>query len=227
LESRVLSTPEFKEWSDKVVLFLHNTSQVNGEPYPALLREKGGNGFPTVSYLDAEGNLLKQVGHVTPVEELDAALQQLGQWQALRDRAADGDAAVTRQLFLMELDMKILDPVAARATADELFKGDERAQLEGELVNLEFLDLLQKTPRDQIAMGGKRFLDMYRLGRIPTARQETSFWQYMFEYAKAEGDADLFEELLGDLKERKAGDRRLERYLQGLEKDLAALKGGN
>ena len=53
----MLSTEEFAKWSDKVVLFLHNTSRVDSEPYPNLLYEMGGIGFPTVSYLDAEGRL--------------------------------------------------------------------------------------------------------------------------------------------------------------------------
>lgn len=223
----MLSTPEFAEWSENVVLFLHNTSRVHSEPYPNLLREKGGNGFPTVSYLDASGRLLKQVGHVTPVEDLEANRLYLDDWRALSRRAADSDDAdVQRKLFAMELEMKILDPVAARATADDLFEGDERKAMEQELVNLEFLDILSKTPRTEMAMGGKRFLDMFRLGRIPTARQDTSFWQYMFAYAQAEEDVDLFEELLGFVKEHRGGDPRLARYLQKLEADLAKMKGG-
>ena len=72
----MLSTEEFATWSKKVVLFLHNTSRCDDEPYPNLLKEKGGNGFPTMSYLAADGRLMTQVGHITPVEQLDGALRR-------------------------------------------------------------------------------------------------------------------------------------------------------
>ena len=33
-----------------MVLFLHNTSKVEGEPYPNLRKEKGGRGVPTLVF---------------------------------------------------------------------------------------------------------------------------------------------------------------------------------
>ena len=78
-----------------------------------------------------------------------------------------------------------------------------------------------------MAEGGKAFVEMYRKGRVPTSAQDTSYWQYMFEYAKVEKDAKLFAELLEDLKKRKADDRRLRRYLDMLEKQLAEIQKGD
>jgi len=50
--------PDFKEFGKKVILFLHVTSRAAGEPYPDLLKEKGGRGFPTFKFLDAKGNVI-------------------------------------------------------------------------------------------------------------------------------------------------------------------------
>jgi hypothetical protein len=57
-----LSDPAFPEFAKTVVLFLHNTSHVDDEPYPTLLREKGFTGFPSLCFMDAEGRVLAKQG---------------------------------------------------------------------------------------------------------------------------------------------------------------------
>src|SRR5262249_33868535 len=60
-EHEVLATDEFARWSRQVVLFLHVTAQppagkpLPGDKHPLLLYELGGNAFPTLSYVDADG----------------------------------------------------------------------------------------------------------------------------------------------------------------------------
>lgn len=223
----MLSTEEFAEWSKKVVLFLHNTSHVEGEPHPNLLKEKGGNGFPTMSYLDAEGNLLLQVGHITPVEQLEEGWQRVQKWKELRAAVDGGDKSKERELFLVELDMGVLTFDQANATFERLSFSDAKAEeIAQKLVNLQFSEILRSTPRGEQAEAGKEFLAMYRAGRIPDSSQETSFWQYMFAHAAAERNVELFEELLGYIKEHRADDPRLQRYLPRLERQLEQLKGG-
>lgn len=58
VERGALSSVEFKEFGKKVVLFCHITSHVPGDPYPELLREKGGRGFPTFYFLDPTGKVV-------------------------------------------------------------------------------------------------------------------------------------------------------------------------
>lgn len=222
----MLSTPEFATWSRRVVLFLHNTSRVADEPHPNLLFELGGIGFPTVSYLDADGSLLKQVGHVTPIEELEAAFVELQRWKALRDEVQKGaDASRQKDLFLLELAMgnRPFAEMVERRKAFDL-TGADRATADQQLVNLQFTEILRRTPRDRQAEGGEQFLAMFRQARIPTTTTETSFWQYMFAFAEAKGDVPLFEELLGAVQRAKAGDPRLERYLGQLREQLDRLK---
>jgi hypothetical protein len=169
----VLSTQEFAAWSKKVVLFLHNTSRCDDEPYAELLFQRGGNGFPTVSYLDADGNLLKQVGHVTPVEELEAAHGTLMGWKELRRQVGAGaDAGKQKELFLLELGMgnrpfAEMSERRAKVTLDE----GEAAAVAQQLVNLEFTEILRATPRSQPEVGGAAFLAMFRAGRLPTSSQ--------------------------------------------------------
>lgn len=223
----MLSTEEFAKWSTKVVLFLHNTSHVAHEPYPNLLAEKGGIGFPTMSYLDAEGNLLKQVGHVTPVAELEKAYDELRTWTSLRAAVESGKATAKQETELFRLELAMGNRSYAEMTARYAslkIPADDKDAIDQQLVNLQFSEILRATPRAEQHLGGEKFLAMYREGRIPNTSTETSFWQYMFAFAAKQQDVPLFEELLGHVKKAKAGDARLERYLTSLEQQLTKLK---
>ncbi|MGE3174076.1 MAG: hypothetical protein AB7O97_15725 [Planctomycetota bacterium] len=223
----MLSSKEFAEWSQKVVLFLHVTSRVDGEPYPDLLFQNGGVGFPTVSFLDRDGRLLQQVGNVVSLRECEDAWQRLQEWKALRAKvaAAPADAAAVKELFLLELRMgnrpfaEMVERRAALALDDA-----ELAATEQPLIDLEFTEILRATPRSDMPAGGKEFARMFDAGRIPRTASETSFWQYQFEFAKAERDVARFRHLLGWLKEHRAEDGRLVRYMRLLERQLAEME---
>ncbi|MEZ5966446.1 MAG: hypothetical protein R3F56_21600 [Planctomycetota bacterium] len=225
----MLSTEEFAAWSKKVVLFLHNTSRVADEPYPNLLFEKGGIGFPTMSFLADDGTLLKQVGHVTPVAQLEQAYQDLLAWQKLRAtvEAGEGGSAAELELFRTELAMgnRPYAEMAERRAKLPIADADAE-KVDQQLVNLQFGEILRDTPRDQQHVGGEKFVAMFRAGRLPDTSTETSFWQYIFAHAAREKDTALFEEVLDHLKKAKADDPRLARYLKQLEAQLEKLKGG-
>ncbi|GAB4148652.1 MAG: hypothetical protein Fur0037_16970 [Planctomycetota bacterium] len=221
----MLSTDEFVEWSKKVVLFLHNTSRVDDEPYPDLLREKGANGFPTVSYLDADGNLLKQVGHFTPVDQLEEVFAELQRWKALRAEVEKGGAgaAKEKELFFLELDMgnRPWEEMRRRAQALSI-SSEESKDVARKLVNLHFVEILRRKGRD-LAGAGAELLPMFQAGEIPDSSQETTFWQALFEHAYAAKNSALYKQVLAVLKVRKAGDPRLDRYLGMVEKRLEEL----
>jgi hypothetical protein len=223
----VLSTAAFEQWSGKVVLFLHNTSRVDGEPYPDLLYQMGGNAFPTVSFLDAGGRLLKQVGPVTSVEQLEQAWQDLQAWKTLRAEVGRGGAGADaeKRLFLLELQLGNRPFAEMQQRRDRLSLSEQEVrETQQPLVNLEFTEILRATPRDKQAEGGARFLPMFRARRLPTTTTETSFWQYLFAHAAAQKDVPLFEEILAFVKQERSEDARLRRYLPQIEEQLAQLK---
>ena len=86
--------------------------------------------------LDAEGNLLKQVGHLTPVEQLESAYQELQEWQALRKEVEAGHAGAGKEkdLFLLELEMGNRPYAEMVARKDALtFSADEQEGPGGEV----------------------------------------------------------------------------------------------
>lgn len=221
----MFSTDEFAKFADQVVLFLHNTSHVDDEPYPNLLFEKGGNAWPTVSFLDADGRRLHQVTGLAAdgLGALEKGLEALRRWRALRDELAGGDS---RELFLLEMQLGML----AFAEADARYRrlegldGEQRADLEQKLVNLEFTDLLQTRTSDNEAALGARYLSMLDRDRIPDNAQVTSFWQFMLKHAEVEEDPALFARILDRAKKAMAGDPRVDRYLGRVERQLQQLR---
>ena len=233
LEAEVLGVDAFAQWSKKVVLFVHVTAQspsdapLADDRHPYLLYETGGNAWPTMSYLDADGNLLQQVGNPTTLDKLERAWQKLQTWKVLRAEVESGKAAAgkDKELFLLELQMGNR-PFAEMEQRRGRFTFDpsEQQKVDQQLVNLQFTEVLRKTPRDDKAKGGAELLPMFQQGRIPDCATDTSYWEYLFAHAAQQRDVKLFEQLLATVKEKKAGDPRLKRYLHQLEDQLEDLK---
>ena len=60
MEKGTLSEASFAEFGKQVVLFCHITSRVNGDPHQDLLQQKGGQGFPHLVFMNAEGEVVAQ-----------------------------------------------------------------------------------------------------------------------------------------------------------------------
>lgn len=91
MESGLLASDEFVQWSKQVTLCIHVTSRIPDLKGDNLLYEFGGNGFPTLSLIDASGNLLQQLGGgEVQLDGLTRAWQKLQTWQALRAAVVAG-----------------------------------------------------------------------------------------------------------------------------------------
>src|SRR5262245_11440221 len=188
---------------------------------------KGGIGFPTVAFLDADGVALQLVGNVVTLQQCESAFASLRHWQELRTAVERGgaDAPHLKELFQLELLMgnRPFAEMVQRRDALSLTAEEQKAT-EQPLVNLEFVETMCATPRDRQWLGGEKFVAMWRAGRIPDAAHETPFWQYQFAFATKQKDVALFKELRGWLREHRSGDARLQRYLKMLEQQLAQLE---
>src|SRR5688572_20835245 len=105
MESGALSDTEFAQLAKEVVLFLHNTSKVEGEPYPKLPKEKGVR-IPSVCFMDADGNVLTKGGRsVKAFVETHAQTKRL---LALRAKGDERKEAEQKELFLLELRFDLI-----------------------------------------------------------------------------------------------------------------------
>ena len=229
-EQEVLATPEFAAVAKDVVPFVHITTHLEGRDGDDLLQRCGGNAWPTVAFLDDKGALLCSVPTPPTLAGITAAETQVQRWQQLRAAVASGQEGEQKALFLLELGMGNRPYAEMQQRLAPLrFEAAERAGIEQQLINLQFVDILRHTALDKLGEAGGKFVAMYRQHRIPDSGQVTSFWQYAFTYAALQGDAALYAEMLATVKQQKSKDPRLLRYLPALEATLAQLqkqKGG-
>ena len=89
LEEEVFKTPEFLSWANKHAVLLRLDYPRNTEQLPALKAQNSQlaqiynpyiTGYPTVLFIDHEGNVLGKVGYIKggPQAWIAAANQQLG-----------------------------------------------------------------------------------------------------------------------------------------------------
>ncbi len=188
------------------MLFLHNTSRVDGEKYGNLLREKGFGGFPTLAFMDSEGGVLtsrldrsvegfkRSAASLTAVAELEAA-----------DKATplQGDAAV--KLVFAQLDLGKVDFAAAKARLDKIegaISPENKQAIAQRVVDFEIGEVFTKhqkglatvkpeerqaavqTMQDAIAAELAAFLP----NRLPSDKNALRFWSFLYNSAKRGND---------------------------------------
>ncbi len=115
----MLSDDQFASFASDVVLFLHNTSRVEDEPYPTLLKEKGFGGFPSLAFMTAEGEVVASPRQRS-VAGFKSSLAQVESYLAIRAKVAAGDESQLRDLFIAELVLGKLEYADARSRYEAL-----------------------------------------------------------------------------------------------------------
>lgn len=226
LESGPFSEPAFAEFGERVVLFCHISSKVEGEPYPRLLREKGGRGFPHLVFLDADGDVI-----ATQRERTVASFRQTHgaclRFRALQERLAAGDTTVRPDLLIARIEMRgITFEKAERALAElgEVPAG-KRARLAALMLNLEVRDARRqaRTPKQAVA-AGERFRKMWDAGRVPTGDAASSFFFLIMEAAFANGDAATYARALRSYERVAPPSKYREKILDRMRRRLKQLE---
>jgi hypothetical protein len=227
LESGPLSSPEFAEWAEEVVLFCHVTTRIPGRQYDGLLGEKGGRGFPYLVFLDEEGEVISSPNG----RSVDAFRAGAAAAQAFLDlrNLENPTPAQQVELFLTELDMGRLNLAEANERKAGLsLTAEQEAQVAEALTDLEILAMLEegqpRTPDAQAALG-RRYKALWDDGRRPNGqRAKEVFYIMLLEAGFADGDADLFEGALGELRTEFGGNPRARQFFQQQEQRLEQLR---
>ena len=229
----MLSTEGFKEFAKDVVLFTHITTRIEGDKYAELLSEKGGNGFPYVVAMDAEGNVLSELGDRS-VDGFKAMMKGAGEYQSLRAKK-DHTPAETLKLLGMDLARGRIKGPEYKEKAGALKGLDEAAVKERDSTVLN-IDITAELDRFRGAKGpdpalrievGKAFAGMHKAGRVPAEKRFIGpFYEIMLDYAESGKDADLFAVAFGKLKDNFGDQKRLEPFWTKLQERLDAIKAG-
>jgi hypothetical protein len=204
LEKDVLSTPEFKAFSEGVVAFLHVNSGLGG-PHADLLREKGGLEVPYFAVLDDQGNVTAKV-ETRDVKGFEAAVKAGAEFAKLRakaDKTADENVyVVTHEMDVGNLKLQLArERVAALGELTE----SQRKQVDASLFRLEVWTAVAEAygSYDKSRAAGKLFAEMWAAGREPAGEELwRPFFMLVLHHAEKAKDAKLFAKALEKLRTR-------------------------
>ena len=219
-----------KALGKSVVLFCHITSRVEGEPYPNLLHQMQGRGFPALRFLNAKGELLSIYNGARKVESIEFAAEGLNELAQLEAALAAGDKKVAPKILAHKLKLGMLSNADAEKQRAEL-KGLS-AKLGRELDNLvrdqKILNLVKATSRkskDSLAEAAKEFKAITRASGTPKANNvQRLIWPIMVDHAVAVSDKKLMKKALKATKKAygksidKDWIRRMERTLKHMKR---------
>lgn len=228
LEESLLATEAFQTWAkDAVVPFCHVTSHLPDEPQPLLLREKGGQAFPYLAVLDADGQVVAHPQGRTLADVQAAIETEAPAFLQLAERARSGDEAAARQLLVRRIELdQFADFDATYSALDAAGLAEpELTRLRGILAEQEFnLILGTVTDQRQAAAGGARALPMFRAGRVVAGPLASYYWGMLAAHAIEARDAKLLAELVAQMKS--SDDARVRGLLPRFERALQGLDGG-
>ncbi|MEC7583422.1 MAG: hypothetical protein VYE77_03830, partial [Planctomycetota bacterium] len=123
------------------MLFCHVTTRVEGDKDQDLLSKMGGRGFPTLLWLDAEGEQLASQGDRTV-----AGFRKTGDALIALQKLEKADRTEEQEVeyFLARVALGQMDLAAAKEAAKKLKANDElAAQIDAALLNLEIEDTMK------------------------------------------------------------------------------------
>ena len=112
----MLSTDEFKAFAGKVVPFLSMMTRIEDRKDDDLLRTYGFRGFPSLAFLDAEGNKLLTQGGRT-VKDFEDSLAKVSEFVELDAKAKAGDESAVVPALIAQMKLGGIDYAGAQAKA--------------------------------------------------------------------------------------------------------------
>lgn len=228
----MLSTKEFGEFAKEFVVFAHVTTRIEGRKDDDLLQKKGGQGFPHLVALDANGDVIAKLTGDRTVEGFRAMMADGAKFVAVREKK---EKTLDDEVFLLRHDISMgnadLAQAKARAEAMKGLSDAQKKELDGALLGLEIQGMMPRarTPEEQKAQvlaAGAKFAEMWAAGREPTSDEAVQpFFIFMLDHAEATKDAELFGKALEKLRAKFGTNPNAAKFFERQDARLAALKG--
>lgn len=232
VEDGVLVEDGISDFAKRYVLFLHVTSRIEGRRHDNLLEEKGGDAFPCLVFLDAEGRVVGRHEGERTLKAFDETGRLAASVPDLR-KQAETDTAAAVELLRAEHRLGVLTAEAARTAAGRLkdLNAEQKRRIDGLLADFEVREIrgaLRFGPglEEATKAAAAKFAEMKKAGRIPEGESEVqTFWILLLDDAERRRDVAGFEEALKALKARFGQAQEAQDYLRKAEERLEALHG--
>lgn len=226
MEGGPLTTPEFKAFTANVVPYLNITTHLEGRAHEDLLNAVGGRGFPTLKYMDGDGNVLGEPSGRS-VEAFQTTLDAIEAIFKLEKRIDAGEEGLEVDLFLAKLDMGAYKFEAAKLKADSFEKLTEAQQkkIAAKLIDLEVEHLMSSlTSEEDVPAVAVRFKEMLGEGKMPSEEMAGMFWNILMFQAEKEKDVEIMEQGIAALRKVYADVEQAQTQLDELEKEVQGWK---
>ncbi|MBI3818803.1 MAG: hypothetical protein HY286_08955 [Planctomycetes bacterium] len=229
METGALLEPAFADFAKDYVLFCHVTTQIKDRKGENLLREKNGAGYPSIMFLDENGNTVFRHNGVRTVEAFAASGKSAAVFYELQKRAANGDAAAKVELILKQVDASVVHTTQAAMQLKDL-KGlpAELQKKAGEIVfeaEIEELYRSSINKEQETAAAAQKVLEWYDNKRIPERERAQSFYfGILLQYGRQRKDAKIFELAIVEQEKIWAGDPKRKNNVLSLRNELDHIK---
>ncbi len=238
MENGLFSSSEFAEWSKSYVIYCHISTRIEGRKDEGLFREKGFTGFPTLAFLDTNGDLTAKHAGSRVIPQLDKTAKKSSAYMALRSKAKAGDKAANQHLFVADLELGRYDFASGSLRLAVLRKQmSESLQEKADqlLIDTQYKELRSQLSKDLLAglarpEYSKRYqamnVDFYQAGRLPSGSTAMSILMGVMRSGFQNKDEALLAAALQEFKTRAATQATYARYVGRYEDMLTQLREG-
>ncbi len=212
------------------MLYVHNSSRVQGESHADLSSEIGVASFPSVRLLDDHGRVAAELDYLDLMESGRGLADHVDHLVAAIAKHADLLAQrreLDRELLIAELAIGKVGLADARrmvAAHETDASHEQRDKMMALLVDLEVRDLTSRNRE----LGGEalraRLAAMAKAERLPSDRLARRFWHHVLRHAVESADSDLYQKGVGDLRRRFAETPGYGKTLEHYESQLEQLR---
>ena len=220
--------------------FVHVTSRIEGRKDDDLATRKTGSAlFPTILFLDADGEVLLKLGRPAlsaaignggpPIASFGRKLDACERYVALRARADSGDASAKVDLAVTALEIGKIDAAAFDAAVAGAELRPEQAMAVARIRANAICEALVAEVRsrgqdpESEKAATREFLKLYEKGTHPDSDSADMYWWLIGTHGKTTGDADMIARSIQGL-EATGGRERFGPMLAELDAELKRLK---
>lgn len=203
---------------------MHITTRIPGRANEGMLRKVGGRGFPTLRFLDQDGQVLSEPPGRS-VEAFQDGLGMIETFFAAEERLAAGDKEAGYDYLVQGIALGRVSRQEAEQVADglEITDRKQKAELTGVLAGLEFEEHYGRHKVDRVPIG-KELLEMREAGRIPSGSRGQRFYSSLLDHAFMEQDRRLYSKLFKEAKRIYGKERRYKKWIRDADKRRKSIR---
>jgi len=211
-----------------VVPYLNVASHLEGVPYDKLLQEKGFGGYPTLAFMDADGEVIGKPNDRT-VAAFSNSRDALMAIDAVREKAAAGDRKAQVELLFLEYTLGSIKAQALNSGIESLAQyasAEQLAKAEQIRVDARIYELYIAGFNEPNGDSTDKIIAMLHAGELPTPGSLSCnvFWSTIGRRAQQTGNTTLLRRVAKGMHADLAADRQSQDMADSLERIAIGLE---